>query len=121
MPAVTAAASPLFQEKGVIDVSLAGHFGSLFENREDRSQRPFLLSVDGIQQPVKIRLRGHSRVRVCDFPPLRLNFPADVDGQSVFAGQDKLKLVTHCRNYTVASRICSRSTWLIASSMSSPT
>ena len=99
MPAVTAAASPLFQEQGVIDVSLTGPFGSLFENREDRSQRPFLLSVDGIQQPVKIRLRGHSRVRVCDFPPLRLNFPADVDGPSVFAGQDKLKLVTHCRNY----------------------
>ena len=41
-------------------------------------------------------MRGNSRLRVCEFPPLRLNFAAKGLAESVFAGQDKLKLVTHC-------------------------
>jgi hypothetical protein len=34
----------------------------------------------------------------CDFPPLRLNFPIIESMNTVFKGQDKLKLVTHCRS-----------------------
>jgi len=95
----TASASPLFDGDEVIEIGLSGPFGSLFEAREDRPERAFLLDQEGLQQAVKIRPRGHSRIRVCEFPPLRLNFPAEVAPQSVFAGQDKLKLVTHCRNH----------------------
>lgn len=97
--ATVAIASPLFERQEVIELRLAGPVGSLFENREERVERPFVLHSGGLAQPLKVSLRGHSRARVCDFPPLRLNFPADVNGHSVFAGQDKLKLVTHCRNY----------------------
>ena len=97
--ATVAIASPLFERQEVIELRLAGPVGALFENREERTERPFVMHSDGLAQPLKVSLRGHSRVRVCDFPPLRLNFPADANGRSVFAGQDKLKLVTHCRNY----------------------
>jgi hypothetical protein len=34
---------------------------------------------------------------VCDFPPIRLNFRARDVPWTLFEGQDKLKLVTHCR------------------------
>jgi hypothetical protein len=45
---------------------------------------------------VRLRLRGHSRKAVCDFPPLLLNFKtSDLKG-SVLEGENKLKLVTHC-------------------------
>ncbi len=47
-----------------------------------------------------IKTRGNFRLqrKTCGFPPLRLNFEeASIDG-TVFAGQEKLKLVTHCQD-----------------------
>ena len=59
---------------------------------------PFLLSIDGTDIPMEVRVRGKSRTIVCGFPPMRLRFPAEGTSQTVFAGQDKLKLVTHCKS-----------------------
>ncbi len=91
-------ASPLFEDHAVLDVTLRGPLGSVFADTEDRAERDFVIQFNGDERQVKVRVRGNSRVRVCEFPPLRLNFrQADVV-QTVFDGQDKLKLVTHCRN-----------------------
>lgn len=91
-------ASPLFEDHAVLDVTLRGPLGSVFADTEDRAEREFVIQFNGDERQVKVRVRGNSRVRVCEFPPLRLNFrQADVV-QTVFDGQDKLKLVTHCRN-----------------------
>lgn len=49
-----------------------------------------------------MRLRGKSRRRVCEFPPLRIKFSAGDTSQSIFEGQEKLKLVTHCRGTRAA-------------------
>ena len=50
---------------------------------------------------VRMRLRGHSRADVCEFPPLLLNFKtSDLKG-SVLGGENKLKLVTHCKGMSV--------------------
>lgn len=48
---------------------------------------------------LKIRTRGNFRREKdsCTFAPLRLNFKKKDVAGSEFAGQDKLKLVTHCR------------------------
>jgi len=92
-------AAPLFNKDSVLDVTLAGPIGSLFENKEDRTELPFELQADGVTHNIEVRLRGHSRLEICTFPPLRLNFPENLGMQTVFDGQDKLKLVTHCRNY----------------------
>jgi hypothetical protein len=47
--------------------------------------------------PVTVRTRGHTRLEICDFPPLGLEFdPSDTDG-TPFAGQRRLKMVTQCR------------------------
>ena len=47
--------------------------------------------------PMVVRARGHTRLEICDFPPLRLEFdPAHTDG-TPFAGQRRLKMVTQCR------------------------
>jgi hypothetical protein len=47
--------------------------------------------------PLKVRTRGIWRLKNCDFPPLRLNFVKDSVKHTLFAKQDKPKLVTHCR------------------------
>lgn len=52
---------------------------------------------NGTKLPLKISLRGRSRLRSCQYPPLRLNFKKGALAGTPFAGQNKLKLVTRCR------------------------
>src|SRR5210317_1213378 len=92
-----ARASSLFEGDTVLEVNLTGPLSSLFEEADDRKELPFLLSANSVEHQIDVRLRGKARRRVCDFPPLRLNFASDDTTQTIFAGQDKLKLVTHCR------------------------
>ena len=89
-------AAALFDEEAVLDVRLAGPLQAVLESGGERREIPFIVTVDGVDLPVDLRTRGNSRLRVCPFPPLRLDFPAAVTAGSVFEGQDKLKLVTHC-------------------------
>ncbi len=92
--------SPLFSDASVIDIRLSGPLRTLARDKKSpkRVEYPFVPSVDGEDIPIRVRVRGKSRTIVCGFPPLRLRFPADGTSQTVFAGQDKLKLVTHCKS-----------------------
>lgn len=45
---------------------------------------------------MKLRARGKFRRQVCEFPPIKLNFPKSVLLNRGLAKHDKLKLVTHC-------------------------
>ncbi len=96
--AVHSIASPLFDDNAVIDVELIGPIGSLIKKKDDSTEVPFVLKANAVEQQVQIRVRGKSRLRLCKFPPLRLNFSDSDTEQTVFAGQDKIKLVTHCRS-----------------------
>ena len=73
-----------------------GPLGALIDS-ESTDELPFALRADGEDHQIQVRLRGKSRLRVCDFPPLRLNFVASAVEGTLFEDQDKLKLVTHCR------------------------
>ena len=48
---------------------------------------------------IKLSARGITRRKgdVCQFPPLRIDFAAAPAATSLFRGQKRLKLVTHCR------------------------
>lgn len=96
---VSVSAQSLFESNEPIDVQLEGPFRALLDNKASREELPFVLHANGKPLDIGIRLRGKSRVGVCDFPPLRLNFRAGEVAGTVFAGQDKLKLVTHCMNH----------------------
>lgn len=89
-------ATPLFDDDAVLSVELVGPFGTLAQNTEQRDEAPFLLRSGDVDHEIKVRVRGKSRLEVCDFPPLRLNFKKPRTEESVFAGQNKLKLVTPC-------------------------
>ncbi|MCJ7815624.1 MAG: hypothetical protein MUP31_06190, partial [Xanthomonadales bacterium] len=93
-----AGASPLFEDETVREITLSGPFSSLIKDKENREEIPFVLYENGLEHLIKIRVRGKSRTSVCDFPPLRLNFSPDKTAETVFANQNKLKLVTHCKN-----------------------
>jgi hypothetical protein len=87
-------ASPLFDEDALLEIELSGPLSDTLRDTEERAERPFVLTVDGVDLDVMVRVRGKSRAETCRFPPLRLDFSRPAD--TVFAGQGKLKLVTHC-------------------------
>lgn len=95
----------LFQSDDVLEFTIEADIDKLRrDRREDSEQLPGSVVVqlpDGKVEilPVKVRTRGHFRLDrdACWFPPMRLNFRTrDLKG-TIFDGQDKLKLVTHCR------------------------
>lgn len=94
----SAGASPLFDEETILDATISGPLEATVAGKNERAERSFTLSVDGVEHAVRIRVRGKSRIRVCRFPPLRLNFKKGSADGTLFADQDKLKLVTHCRD-----------------------
>ena len=103
----TAAAdnAPLFESHTTLQVRIEAPISTL---RRDRSEDEYLegkfLYVDaaGVQQSLDLKLRPRGRFRkqreICNFPPLRLNFRKKQVRDTLFDGQDKLKLVTHCKN-----------------------
>jgi len=90
-------AATLFEDDTVLEVNLVGPLSSLVDKKERRAEMPFILRSNNVEHAIKLRARGKSRMKVCNFPPLRIRFSPDDTAESVFAGQDKLKLVTHCR------------------------
>ena len=56
---------------------------------------------DGTQQTFDLKLRTRGKFRrkkeTCNFPPIRLNFRKKQLKDTIFEGQNKLKLVTHCQ------------------------
>lgn len=88
----------LFDDDSVLQVSLSGPLDALLEHPESRDELPFVLSANGVDHDILVRLRGRSRLEVCHFPPLRFRFAEKDTTNTVFAGQRKLKLVTHCRS-----------------------
>jgi len=90
-------ASPLFENDGVLEITLAGPLSTAIEDTEKRNEYRFALEVAGSAIDVDVRVRGVSRVRVCKFPPLRFHFSGSDAADTVFASQKKLKLVTHCK------------------------
>lgn len=101
----TTEADPLFQSAEALHVRLVGPITELKRKRSDEEELAGTLhwtESDGreFSASVKIRARGNYRKRrdTCPFPPLRLNLKtSELDG-TVFENQNKIKLVTHCRD-----------------------
>lgn len=101
-PAAAAPSTPLFASDAPIQFTIQGPIGNLVRNSE-RSQVPIAatLALAGSDEthPIRLTPRGITRLRkeTCGFPPLRVEFGQPPAAASLFAGQRRLKLVTHCR------------------------
>ncbi|HEX5047109.1 MAG TPA: hypothetical protein VFX89_08325 [Gammaproteobacteria bacterium] len=101
MPAISwAAPSALFAGEAPLAIRIEAPFQTVLRQRDDPEYQPGRVAAAGTQGDVavdvRVRVRGKSRVKACDFPPLLLNFPKDQPDGSPFAGENRLKLVTHC-------------------------
>ena len=86
----------LFADDSLLKLELSGPLQPLLEQREERPEIGFTLRAQGREHAVTLRARGNSRLRLCDFPPLRITFVGDDTRDSVFEGQRQLKFVSHC-------------------------
>jgi hypothetical protein len=91
-PGIAAAAPALFQDETVLALKLEAPFRTILRSRNDPEYQPArIVAID-----LRVRVRGKSRVRTCDFPPLLLNFPGEQPTGSPFTAENRLKLVTYC-------------------------
>jgi hypothetical protein len=101
-----AAVPPLFASNETIEITLRADFDELKGDRGDDSEdRDAIIewaSWDGTSgsMGMKLRTRGNFRLKrsTCPMPPLRMDFKKDSLSATPFADQNKLKLVTFCRD-----------------------
>ena len=96
---------PLFTAQDMLALEIVG---PIEEIRDDRAEEPeyrdatirWTVGSDTGELPARIRARGNFRKKksTCRMPPLRVNFAKKEVVGTLFDGQDKLKLVTHCRD-----------------------
>lgn len=96
--AFAAADGVLFESDEVLDIELRGPLEATIRDTRRRDKQGFVLRVGDRAIDVAVSVRGNSRVRVCRFPPLRLDFSGSDAAATEFSGQGKLKLVTHCKD-----------------------
>ena len=97
--------SNLFDEDEVITLNLRGDLKTVFKDHGDDPQyHPASLQykddLNTIKIPIRIKTRGHFRKisSNCKYAPILLNFKKSTTPiNSVFEGQDKVKLVTPCQ------------------------
>ncbi|RIJ34150.1 hypothetical protein D1627_17215 [Pontibacter oryzae] len=101
-----AEAKELFGSDELLEFTLHANMKTLLKDRDDeRNYHPATIHYrsnagEAITVALKVRVRGKHRrdPSVCDFPPLLLNFPKTKVMHTVFAGANKVKLVTHCNS-----------------------
>jgi hypothetical protein len=94
----------LFRSDQPLEVTLTTNIGRIRgDKRDDPPWRPATLSYKGddgalVTVPLQARTRGIWRLKMCDFPPLRLNFKGDLTKGTIFHKLDKPKLVSYCQD-----------------------
>jgi hypothetical protein len=94
----------LFRSDEILDITISMPVKKVINDTKERNKEAAKLSYtmdDGMvfEHQINVSVRGKTRTlkQICNFPPLELNFNKSDTKNSVFKGQKKLKLVTHCQ------------------------
>lgn len=104
LPLAADAAQPLFADHETLAVTIEAPLRAVQQERDSGEYHDGRLTVsdDAGTHTLDLKLRARGKYRrqekTCSFPPIRLNFKKKQVEGTVFEGQDKLKLVTHCRS-----------------------
>ncbi len=97
--------APLFQSHETLKAVLTAPLSQTYAQRDSDVRLYFpgqwaYVDETGESQrlDVSIRIRGNFRKEYCELPPIRLNFKKSQVRNTLFAGQDKLKLVAPCQH-----------------------
>lgn len=98
--APAAAQTPLFSSNAELEITIEAPFTTLLRTaRRSTEPYPGALLHDGRRYELLVSARGQTRRTTdrCTFPPLRIDFENNELRETVFRGQNRLKLTTHCR------------------------
>ena len=98
--------SPLFSSSEPLELILEMDMDRVLNDKSDDPEYNAGLLIQKIDDSriqafnIKVKARGNTRriSDICEFPPLKLNFKKGDTENTVFHGQDKIKMVTHCRD-----------------------
>lgn len=103
--AAAADPDPLFESHETVELTIRGPIKTILRERSDEADLSAIAlwrDADGevVETDIGIRARGNFRRERdnCRFPPIRLDFRKSAVEDTLFHKQDKLKLVTHCRD-----------------------
>ncbi|MGD9815225.1 MAG: hypothetical protein AB7Q23_08460 [Hyphomonadaceae bacterium] len=103
--APASAQTRLFQDESELQIVIEGPIGEIVRTAaRNTDARPATVTLLGAGEPqvfqIELSPRGFSRRSggICTFPPLRLDFDKPALRGSLLQGQNRLKLVTRCRN-----------------------
>jgi len=94
----------LFETNEPLALSLSADFGAVAKERgTTKSNHPGTLSYvspsgDSVTLSIQVHTRGHYRLRICQYPPIKIDFDTNRVAGTVFAHLKSLKLVEQCRN-----------------------
>jgi len=95
----------LFGSDTLIELSITTNIKELIRDTGKKSKYhqarlSYQLGDSIVSMLVDLKTRGRFRKakNICSFPPLRMKFNKATSSYSLFHGQDKLKIVGHCRN-----------------------
>jgi hypothetical protein len=101
-----ASPAPLFADDEVIEITIDAPMSTLMDVRPDKAYLKGSLAFTDSggkarRLQLKLQTRGNYRrdKEHCDFAPIRLNLRKSEVRDTIFADQDRLKLVTHCKSY----------------------
>ena len=103
-------ASTLFKEETPLQVVISMDIEEVTKDIDERESHAGTFTLieggESTELSVKFKVRGNNRANpsVCPFPPLELNFKKKEVTGSLLAGQDKMKLVTHCNNRSTSRK-----------------
>jgi len=91
----------LFKSTDVIKISLKGPWRQIVKDKKNQNPYPATMEyTDTLGQSISIPLtvgrRGLTRQQACRFPPIKLRFKPEDVKNTIFHGQESLKMVTHC-------------------------
>ena len=103
LPEAADSAAPLFAESTPLKISLRGPFETIDDERDKSQNYEGVLNYEGKALDVTYQVRGNFRLRrkTCRHAPLWLDFKKKQVKDTVFDGQNKLKLVVQCRDAKV--------------------
>ena len=104
--AICADGLPLFDADESLNIVLEFPLKTVLKEAADRpvvDGTAHYVNAEGetVSLPVQVSTRGRSRLEACKFPPLSLTVKKKSAKGTVFEGQKKLKIVTHCRNNSI--------------------
>lgn len=99
----------LFQSDAPLEITIEMPLKTLIRRAKEKPEIPGLIQFRGddgktVSIDMVMTTRGRSRLDYCQFPPLKIDLDKSQAKGTIFEGQNKLKIVTHCKDGDIHQR-----------------